>query len=284
VAQARRAMPATRSVLGAPVSRGHLPLVTLITIGLCVVAFVAQMATGGTSVERGRATLELVFIPAKCLDQPWRLLSGAILHGSVLHLVLNMYALWVVGSFLEQLLGRWRLAALLVLSALGGHVGVLVSTAITGDAWLTATLGASGAVFGLFAASLVLGRRLGGNMSGIAFVIGINLVFSFAVPGVSWQGHVGGLVVGGALAAVIAYAPKARRFALTVAATAGLAVILLGVVVVLMRGNPFPGITLIQRTTSQTLVSPLTQVAQTSPGLWITPPEAVTLSTMAGDR
>jgi membrane associated rhomboid family serine protease len=201
-------MPAARSALGAPISAGA-PVVTITAIGLCVVAFVAQQVTGG------QLTWDWMFAPAAVWHQPWRIVTAAFLHGGVLHLAFNMYALWVVGSFMEQLFGRSRLAALYLGSALGGHALILAYFRVfdfTDQAAYSGTVGASGAVFGLFAAALMAGRRLGSNINGIVGVIGLNLVLSFTVPNISWQGHVGGLLVGGAMAwAYIHVRPDRRR-------------------------------------------------------------------------
>jgi membrane associated rhomboid family serine protease len=177
-------------------------------IALCALVFVGQKATGD------RLTSYLVLEPGLTWSEPWRMVTAAFAHGGVMHLAFNLYALWVVGSFMEQLLGRARLTALYLGSALGGNAAVLIYFRLFdftySGAW-TGTLGASGAVFGLFAASLLAARKLGGNISGIAGVIGINLVFSLVVAQISWQAHVGGLLTGAAMAAAYIYAPRARR-------------------------------------------------------------------------
>jgi len=132
-----------------------------------------------------------------------------------------MYALWITGPFLEQMLGRWRFAALYLLSALGGSVGYLVlAGGPTSDAWYTAVVGASGAVFGLFGAILLVLRRTGRSATQIVVLIGINFAIGLFVPGIAWQAHLGGLVVGAALGAAYAYAPRERRTVVSVAATA----------------------------------------------------------------
>jgi membrane associated rhomboid family serine protease len=99
-----------------------------------------------------------------------------------------------------------RYLALFALSAVGGSVPPDLVCAP-----LDAAVGASGAIFGLFGAYFVIGRRLGGPVGPIVVLLVINLVITFSVPGISWQGHVGGLAVGAALAAAYAYAPAARR-------------------------------------------------------------------------
>jgi membrane associated rhomboid family serine protease len=221
VRQAARAARPARSILGAPIS-GGAPVVTITAMALSVVAYLGQQLTGGW------LTSEFMLVPGLALVQPWRMVTAAFVHGGLIHLAFNMYALWVIGSFMEQVLGRARLAALYLGSALGGHVLVLIYFRLFDYTWagaMSGTLGASGAVFGLFAAALVAGRRLGGNISGIVVVIGLNLVFSFTVPGISWQGHVGGLLTGGAMALVYVHAPPARRRLCAVAAPAVVAAV-----------------------------------------------------------
>ena len=144
--------------------------------------------------------------------EPWRFLTAAFLHspGQYLHIVFNMVALWFVGPTLENTLGRARYITLYLMSAVGGSVGsVLLATAT--DSWATTSVGASGAVFGLFGAILVISKRLGGDVRGILVLIGINLALGFVMANIAWQAHVGGLVTGGLLAAAYAYAPPARR-------------------------------------------------------------------------
>ncbi len=123
--------------------------------------------------------------------QPWRLLTVTLVHASIWHVALNMLALWALGRSLEPLLGRWRFATLYVLSAIGGSV--LVALLAPGT-WV---VGASGAVWGLLGAMFVIGRHLGANVTAIAVLLGLNLVITF-LPGsnISWQGHIGGGLVG----------------------------------------------------------------------------------------
>jgi membrane associated rhomboid family serine protease len=196
-------------------------MVTITAIALCVVMYVAQMASSG------RVLQEFAFVPGWARYQPYRLITGAFLHGGVAHLLINMYSLWVVGSFVEQLIGRWRMAALYVASAVAGNMAVLAWARLASpESGYFATVGASGAVFGLFAAVLVLSKRLGGDLTGIASVIGFNLVFSFLVAQISWQAHVGGLIMGGVMAAIYAYAPRDKRLAWAWGAGAGAAALL----------------------------------------------------------
>lgn len=137
--------------------------------------------------------------------EPWRLLTALLVHGGFIHLGLNMLALWMIGQSLEPLIGRAKFLTLYLVSGLAGSIGVAVM------APGTATVGASGAIFGLMAALLVIGRHLGANVVGILVVLGINLVIGF-VPGfnVAWQAHVGGLIIG-ALVALVYVRTSNRR-------------------------------------------------------------------------
>ena len=159
------------------------------------------------------------FVPALGRSEPWRFLTSAFAHGGLTHIAFNMYALWVMGTYLEPMLGRARFVAIYLLSALGGSVMYLLLSSPPSVAdvaardfgsWYTGAVGASGAVFGLFGAFLVLQRRLGRSAAGMYVVIGINAVLGFVVPGIAWQAHLGGLLTGAAVAAVIAYTGRAR--------------------------------------------------------------------------
>ena len=170
-------------------------------------------------------------------SQPYRFLTAAFLHSptSFLHIVFNMVALWTVGPLLEQLLGRARYLTLYLMAALGGSVGAVLLAPVT-HSWTVAMVGASGAVFGLFGAILVVLRRVGADARGILGVIVINLVISF-IPGlgIAWQAHVGGLVVGLLLGFAYAHAPAPRRRLVATVAPAVLAVVLVVATVLTYR-------------------------------------------------
>ncbi|MFU8947330.1 rhomboid family intramembrane serine protease [Mycetocola zhadangensis] len=140
--------------------------------------------------------------------EPWRMLTTALVHSQsfILHVGLNMYSLWLFGQALEPMLGRARFLALYVISAFAGSLGVLFLSAPN-----QAVVGASGAIFGLMGAFLVIQRKLGGNMNGLLVLVGINLVIGF-IPGinVAWQAHVGGLI-GGAIVGLIYYQTRRLR-------------------------------------------------------------------------
>ncbi|MBG6101293.1 rhomboid family intramembrane serine protease [Micromonospora vinacea] len=174
----------------------------------------------------GRAYLSDYTLGGIAEGQWYRLVTAMFLHYGVLHLLLNMWALWVLGRSLEANLGRVRFAALYLIAGLGGNVAAYLFSSPR-----AATVGASTAVFGLFAALIIIERRLGRDISRIIPILVINLVFTLAVPGISIPGHLGGLVVGALMALVLAYAPRSRR---TLVQVAGGAIILLVLLVLVL--------------------------------------------------
>jgi membrane associated rhomboid family serine protease len=141
-----------------------------------------------------------------------------------------MWALILVGPALERLLGPARYLTVYLLSALGGSV-LFYLLAPAGEV----SLGASGAIFGLFGAWFVVSRKLRVDSRAIVFLIVLNLAITFAVPGIAWQAHVGGLIVGGLLTAAYAYAPRGQRGLVQAAATAAVVAVL--VIAVLTRDS-----------------------------------------------
>lgn len=140
---------------------------------------------------------------------------------SIMHILLNMYSLFLFGTAIEPMIGKLRFISLYMIAMLGGGVGVLV---LAPD---SAVVGASGAIFGLMGAYLILLRAVGGNPSQMYAVIAINLVFGFIQPGIAWQAHVGGLVVGIIVAYIFAQTRKKEQLTIQIAAVASLAVALL---------------------------------------------------------
>ncbi|MDN3352927.1 rhomboid family intramembrane serine protease [Actinomadura sp. DC4] len=237
VRDGNRSVREARTVFGGRVATR--PVVTFTLIALNIVAYVAELASpkfvddfemlGQLKTQFGQV------IPGYGVAEGewYRLITAAFLHVplsqgtfGLTHILFNMWALWVLGPQLEQVLGRLRYTVLYVLSALGGNV--LLFLVDPGQP----ALGASGAIFGLFAAFFVVGRRLGTDTRGIAFLIVINLMFTFTFSGISWEGHVGGLVTGAILAAAFAYAPRNRQQAVQVGASAIVAAVLVILTVV----------------------------------------------------
>ncbi|MBG0820006.1 rhomboid family intramembrane serine protease [Planomonospora sp. ID91781] len=162
----------------------------------------------------------------------WRLITGAFLHSpldagsfALTHILFNMWALYAIGPELERRLGSTRFLALYLLSALGGSVAVYL--------FGIAAVGASGAIYGMFGALFVVSRKLGYDVRGVLWLIGINVVITFMVPNISWQGHLGGLVTGVVVAAALVHAPARNRTTVQLAGCAAVLLILVAVVALL---------------------------------------------------
>lgn len=248
VAEGRKSVRQATAPYGGQIS-SNPGIVSKVLIGLNVTVWVAIMVTGryasriyelfalaptGTCVEKSGGYYPFVneaacrtgttsrWVDGVSDGSFWQLFTAMFTHVEPWHIGFNMLALWVLGPQLEALLGRVRFIALYLLSGLVGSVTVY---------WLanpdSATVGASGAIFGLMGALVVVGLKLGGNVQSLLMWIGINVVLTFTLSNVSWQGHFGGLVGGAAIAAVLVHAPKDRR---TAVQAAGLSVI--GVLIV----------------------------------------------------
>ncbi|MCW2753961.1 MAG: rhomboid family intrarane serine protease [Marmoricola sp.] len=146
------------------------------------------------------------WIPGVATGAPWQVITSAFAHVEPLHIGLNMLALYFLGPPLEQILGRARFLAVYLVSAIAGSAAVMLFA----DPY-SSSLGASGAIFGLMGALVIVVMKVKGDMRSILMWIGINLVFSFTFSGISWQAHIGGLIGGVVLAGAIVYAPKERR-------------------------------------------------------------------------
>jgi membrane associated rhomboid family serine protease len=208
------------------------PVLTYALIAINVAVFALQKASGDL-------TERLTLWPAAVADgQIYRLVTSAFSHYGLTHLLLNMWALYVVGPPLERWLGRLQFGALYALSALGGSVLVYLLSPLN-----AATAGASGALFGLFGATFVVSKRLSLDLRWSAALIGINLIFTFVVPAISsmaisWQAHVGGLVTGALIALGYVYAPRKRRN--LIQAEVAVAVVMLFTVLIFWRTSDLP--------------------------------------------
>ena len=136
----------------------------------------------------------------------WRLITAAFLHASLIHIGLNMYVLWIIGAPVEEYLGRARFLALYFVAGLAGSAGALLITP------LALTVGASGAIFGILGALLIIEWQTTGRLAGNAMTwIVINLALSFAISNISIGGHVGGLI--GGILVTLAFANWGRGHA-----------------------------------------------------------------------
>ncbi|MEU9110727.1 rhomboid family intramembrane serine protease [Streptomyces sp. NPDC048483] len=199
---------APRTIAGGTIA-ANPRLITLILMGINLAVFVAVKADGtrllNELVMLGRTPPE--YLPQGVAEGEWyRLVTSVFLHQEIPHIAFNMLSLWWLGPPLEAALGRLRFIALYMLSGLGGSALTYLAAAPSGF-----SLGASGAIFGLLGATAVLMRRLNYDMKPVLILLGLNLVFTFTWPHISWQAHIGGLVVGAAVAYGMVHAPRERR-------------------------------------------------------------------------
>ncbi len=190
--------------------------------GLCLLP-----GRGGFEVPQSACNVgDARFLPGVADGASWQLITSAFTHVEVWHIGFNMLALWVLGPQLELALGRLRFLALYLLSALAGSTLVY---------WAApeyqATLGASGAVFGLMAALLVVALKVHGSMQALLPWLLINAVLTFTVPNISWQGHLGGFLGGLVVAGVLVYAPRERRTLVQAVGLSAFAVLLVVAIV-----------------------------------------------------
>ncbi|WP_245694067.1 rhomboid family intramembrane serine protease [Actinopolyspora mzabensis] len=207
VKQAERTTRRPVTVAGAPLRSKPVLVPGLIAVNVLIYVFTAVQA--GSAAANSSAPLFQAWwlMPAQVAgDQWWRVFTSAFLHFGLIHLLINMIALWVVGRDLELLLGRLRFAAVYLLSLLGGSMFVFLF-----DAPFTRTAGASAALYGLFGGLAVAAWRLKLNIRPILLVIGLNVVLTITIPNISLLGHLGGLVLGALSTAALLYAPAARR-------------------------------------------------------------------------
>ncbi|MCM3883600.1 rhomboid family intramembrane serine protease [Frankia sp. R82] len=213
-----------RTVLGGRVGQARQALVTQSLIAICVVAYFLQGAPGLGNSDRYNGFTERFAMDGYRIaadDQYYRLLSAAFLHASVLHILFNMYALFLLGFQLEALLGRARYLGLFVAGAVGGNT---LSYLLGGLS--TFSVGASTAIFAFFAAYYVIARRLRIDSTQILVVIGINLAITFTLSGIDKWGHLGGLAVGVLVGLLYAHVPP-RHARLQAGGVVGIIVVLL---------------------------------------------------------
>lgn len=213
VAEGKASAPVIKTRLGAKaIAR---PYVTFALIGLNVVAFALTMlsrADPQSGLDQVTADYGMWPIGVALGDEYYRLATAMFLHAGLAHIAVNMLALWVIGPQLEALFGHVRYTVLYLVAGLGGSVASFWFSDIA-----IAAAGASGAIFGLMGAYLVVGRRLGADVSQVLVLIGINVAIGFVVPNTDWRAHLGGLITGVLVAYVLAYAPARNRVLIQVA-------------------------------------------------------------------
>jgi membrane associated rhomboid family serine protease len=185
-------------------------LLTKILIGINLAVFIAVQTSSSLLND-----LLLIgtwppapFVPTEGVAEGewWRLVTSMFTHEAIWHIAFNMLSLWWLGGPLEAALGRARYLALYVVSGLAGSALTYLLAAPT-----TASLGASGAIFGLFGATAVLMRRLQNDMRPIIALLVINLIVTFGWSNIAWQAHIGGLVAGVIIGYAMVHAPRERR-------------------------------------------------------------------------
>ena len=160
-----------------------------------LVIWLVQVIPGST------VTTALFYAPLLTVLEPWRMLTAGFVHSpdSFWHILINIYSIYIFGRIIEPMLGPSRFLVLYLISIFGGSAAVL---------WLSEpvipVVGASGAFFGLMGAYLIMLRAIGDNSGLLVGLIAVNLAFGFIVPGISWQGHLGGLLAGMAVTGVYA--------------------------------------------------------------------------------
>jgi membrane associated rhomboid family serine protease len=225
--------------------------ITNVLIAICVGVYVIGVALSGAgSVIEGATEKVMVRLGAEqpflvASGQYWRLFTSIFLHFGILHLALNMYALFIIGNVVESELGRIRyLALFLVTGWFSSAIAYWLTpplVAVQGGLTLQISAGASGAIFGLFGVFLAYNYRrrhlafYANRMRQMLMLIVLNIVFTFAIPGISWQAHVGGLVAGliAGYAALDGFGPRISRTVALVASLTGLLVV--SIVIIAMR-------------------------------------------------
>jgi membrane associated rhomboid family serine protease len=200
---------------------------TYALIGLCVAAFLAEIFTGADLMGGGAGDSIVIDFGLFAYGGPgfgvaegeiYRVLTAGFLHSGIIHLGLNMFALYILGTLLEPAVGTRRFLGIYFASVLAGSCGALL---LSPD---QLTVGASGGIFGLMAAAFLIARHRGLDelASQIGLFVVLNLVFTFSVPNISIGGHLGGLVGGGLAALLINGLHGSRRGNATALESAGL--------------------------------------------------------------
>jgi len=232
VKEGTRSTRSGRTVYGGKRS-GNAALTSHVLVGINVVVWLLILATSGTATQIGKALTTgfsrsrlvdllaltplgavfrdpdgtLVRVPGVADGAYWQLVTSMFSQVALWHIGFNMLVLWMLGPQLELAVGRLR------------YLGVYLMSGLTGSAcvmWLAAehssTLGASGAIFGLMGALLVLAIKVHGDVRAVGSWIAANFVVTFLLgSSISWQGHLGGFIGGAVLGAVLVYAPRERR-------------------------------------------------------------------------
>ena len=196
--------------------RDNGPVFTAAIAIICVAVWLVELVLSFVSPAALNALVGFGAIqPMLAVGRPWTFITSMFLHQptSILHILFNMLTLWSVGPMLERLMGHWPFLALYMLSGVGGGMGMMLWGALApnGMGWFTAAYGASGALFGLFAAVLIVYRRVGADITSMMVWMVINFLMPVVVSSVAWQAHLGGFLVGALFTWLLVSGPHALR-------------------------------------------------------------------------
>lgn len=225
--ESRAAYRPARTHAGSDVNEKPIVSYLLMAVNVLVFVIVAVQARSVTVMDPSPVMLNGVLFPGEVAGgEFYRLISSGFLHFGIVHLAMNMLSLYMLGPNLERVLGRVRFSVVYLLSLLGGSAAVMLLSEP-----LTMSAGASGAIFGLMGAMVAVVKRYRADPRQLLGVVMINLIISFSVQGISWQAHLGGLVVGGIVGAAMVFAPQKTRTAWQVGVSAGTLLVLVAVIV-----------------------------------------------------
>lgn len=170
-------------------------------MAVCIVVWIVEAVLnlvwqGGLNAMLNAGML----MPATAVHKPWTFITSMFLHqpNSLWHILFNMLTLWCVGPVLERMMGHWSFLALYAVSGLAGGTGMMLWAVLSGaSGWITPVYGASGALFSLFAAILVVYRRIGLDIRSMMIWMLINFLMPVIMPNIAWQAHLGGFLFGG---------------------------------------------------------------------------------------
>jgi membrane associated rhomboid family serine protease len=250
VRESGRVVREVRTIAGGR-QRTRQGVATIALIVVCVVMFGLQKLVGQAFTDRTdlqAMAQQISSLPTArrigvAYGDWYRLVSSMFVHANFVHLAMNMLSLWWIGLPVESRLGRTRFLLTYFTTGIAGSAASYAALGAYGS-----SLGASGAIFGLLGALAVLAYRERLNMQPVITVILLNLIFSFSVPGISWQAHVGGLVSGLIIGAALAYAPRPRTVVawfrnpqIVVPSVTGTAVLLIAAIIVMVHTSQLQG-------------------------------------------
>lgn len=212
--------------------------VTYSILAITIVISVLQMVPGLDGPITGSLLFAGVYLSPETIAlgmqaEPWRAFTTALVHGGILHLMLNMLSLFMVGRVLEPMIGKGRFLTLYLISTFAGSLAVALIAPLGQP-----VVGASGAIFGTFGALIIIVRSLGGDVRTMGIIILVNFAYGFFVARVAWEAHLGGLIGGLAVGAIYAATRKRSQRTTQILLLVGLCVLLVGLVFLIPVFHP----------------------------------------------